>query len=254
MSACAYGQTFEPDPPPGAPVRKGQQDAARPLVLAPAFPLPDELQPGDIIPLRALFIASAMDFADPVLRALDFAAQQKGLHQLDEAPTGPRGLPRLTLRLVGTERFARRLTHLSAQDLVVSSTARVPELTVELTSPLAISVANRVTDAPRFVDLLAASTRVISHLFCLYDQPLDVDFEALKELAERVAPTTDQLRAYAQPITSNRARQKHEFRGVVGTACYADVPLCLLPWLLWGGWLHVGERRVAGAGGWRLRL
>src|SRR4051794_26997808 len=39
MAECAYGQTFEPDPPAGVEVFHGQEDAARPLVLAPYFPL-----------------------------------------------------------------------------------------------------------------------------------------------------------------------------------------------------------------------
>jgi hypothetical protein len=33
-----------------------------------------------------------------------------------------------------------------------------------------------------------------------------------------------------------------------------DVPLSLLPWMLWAGRLHAGGHRVAGAGGWRLVL
>ena len=82
MTRCAYGQSFEPDPPPGATVRKGQADAARPLVLSPQFPLPDRLERGDVIPLRAVFIAATADRADEVLEIVDRAVQLKGLHRV----------------------------------------------------------------------------------------------------------------------------------------------------------------------------
>jgi hypothetical protein len=43
-------------------------------------------------------------------------------------------------------------------------------------------------------------------------------------------------------------------KAIVGGGVYADVPLSLLPWMLWAGRLHAGGHRVAGAGGWRLVL
>src|SRR5438876_10907716 len=38
MNGCPYGQTLEPDPPAGAAVFHGQEQAARPIVLALPFP------------------------------------------------------------------------------------------------------------------------------------------------------------------------------------------------------------------------
>ena len=43
-------------------------------------------------------------------------------------------------------------------------------------------------------------------------------------------------------------------RGGHSGGLYGDVPWSLVPWLLWGGRLHVGSHRIAGAGGWRLVL
>src|SRR4051812_28211939 len=37
MAGCAYGETFEPDPPAGLHLAAGWENAARPLVVAPAF-------------------------------------------------------------------------------------------------------------------------------------------------------------------------------------------------------------------------
>ncbi len=253
MADCPYGQTLEPDPPSGAAVRRGQADAARPLVLAPAFPLPEEVRAGTVIPLRLVLIGVAAERANQLLEMIDLAGRTKGLHPCFQGPQrGGHGAKRIPLRLGRTTALTQRSYRLTAGDFAADSADCVPEVRVALTSPLAISVQNEISLAPRFGDLLAASLRVVSHLFSLYDQPLEVDFEHLKQLAECVTPVASGFRPYSQPITSNRARQKHEFRGVVGTSVYRDVPRALLPWLEWGGRLHVGERRIAGAGGWRV--
>src|SRR3954454_10757327 len=44
MSDCPYGQTLEPDPPPGAAIFQGQEQAARPLVLSLPFPMPAQVR------------------------------------------------------------------------------------------------------------------------------------------------------------------------------------------------------------------
>ena len=41
--------------------------------------------------------------------------------------------------------------------------------------------------------------------------------------------------------------------GVMGEGEYGPVPGALMTWLEWGGRVHVGTDRVAGAGGWRVR-
>lgn len=256
MGECPYGRTFEPDPPPGAAVRKGQEQAARPLVLAPGFPTPETIEPGTEIPLRVLLVGSAVELAQDVVHAVAEAAQASGLDPcLDQS--GGHSWRRIPLELLAGPDCRQQMVELQPGDLPPSPDAepgRLRVVRVELTSPLAISVGNAVTVSPRFVDLLAAALRTLSHLFALYDRPLEFDAAALKQAAESVPLLDNRFAEYTQPIMSNRGQQRHRFRGVVGSAAFGSVPLALLPWLAWGGRLHTGQRRMAGAGGWRVAV
>src|SRR5436309_12778631 len=59
MGGCAYGETVEPDPPPGSEVFRGQEDGLRPLVIAPHFPAPERGHVGVEVPVRVLFVGRA---------------------------------------------------------------------------------------------------------------------------------------------------------------------------------------------------
>ncbi|MFV2066390.1 MAG: hypothetical protein ACC645_05380, partial [Pirellulales bacterium] len=67
---CPYGRMFEPDPPEDAKVFHGQDDATRPLVLAPYYPLPADVRRGLDIPLRVLLVARNGDL-DAATNAAD---------------------------------------------------------------------------------------------------------------------------------------------------------------------------------------
>jgi hypothetical protein len=259
LAGCPYGETVEPDPPADAEVFRGQEDAARPLVIAPAFPVPEQAAAGLRIPLGVTFIGRAASRhaaafwmavraagADPAVGldpdrttfdVLDDAADGQPLEQgwLPDLPLGPGALDGV-----------------------------VPRLRVELTAPLLLRTEGRngrkvaVTE-PSFADLLRASLRSLGQLYALYaDVPpgqsrrLPADFAGLRDAAEQVRAVGLDYRPFRQPRHSNRTGQGVMLQGVVGGGVYADVPLALARWLLWGGRLHAGTHRVAGAGGWRL--
>src|SRR5205085_2330138 len=56
MAGCPYGETLEADVPADDDGFAGWGDAARPVVLAPAFPTPVEGRVGLEVPLRLLFV------------------------------------------------------------------------------------------------------------------------------------------------------------------------------------------------------
>jgi hypothetical protein len=136
----------------------------------------------------------------------------------------------------------------------------LPRVGIGLTAPLFLrsrgeNDKRRVNTCPQLSDLLRASLRTIGQLFRLYDQPLDgVDFAALKAAAEDVRMVEHCYEPFKQRKWSSRSEQRFCIHGVVGGGVYENVPLALLPWLTWGGRLHVGNHRVAGAGGWRVVL
>jgi hypothetical protein len=248
---CPYGQTFEPDPPPGVETFRGQEDAARPLVLAPHFPLPERGEAGLELPLRLISMGPAVAHADAVREHLRSAPRQGGLGP-DRVRFAVRDDP---------SQLPTRFT-LPAADLPPRPDAlpgRLPRVGVGLTSPLLLKQRGggqrrEVVLRPRFGDLFRASLRTVGRLFAQAGEPLDADFRALADAAEAIQTIDHCYEPFEQPTWSSRRGQHRELLGVVGGALYGDVPLSLLPWLLWGGRFHVGSHRIAGAGGWRLVL
>ncbi len=247
VAECPYGQTVEPDPPPGVRVPPGQEDAVRPLVIAPAFPAPRVGRPGLRLPVRVTFLGrAAAAHAEAFWSALAEAGQASGFHPdgatfaVEPDPESPAAAWRDLVLPVD----------LSAER------GEMEWLKVELTSPLILRSGGpegrRLVTAPTFADLLRASLRTIGPLCRLYGRPLpDEVFRPLKELSGGVPTRSASFGTYEQPKWSNRSEQHGTVRGVYGSGTYGPVPRVLVPWLSWGGRLHVGGYRVAGAGGWR---
>ena len=136
----------------------------------------------------------------------------------------------------------------------------LPWVRLELTSPLflkegALGQEGRPVRNPGFGHLLRASLRVVGRAFAVFSEESleeQVDFAGLKAAAERVSTETAAWETFHQSHHSRRGRSRYELAGLIGSAVFSDVPVQMLPWLVWGGRLGVGEHRVAGAGTWRL--
>lgn len=245
MAGCAYGRLYEPDPPAGRVAWAGQRDGPRPVVLAPAFPAPAEAAPG--LELAACLTVVGDEERLGILSLLETlreAGRGAGLGQDGVRFEVQVGCPE-ALELVSSA--------LSPMDGTGTST--LSHLRIELTGPLLLKMAHgggRMVSVPRFADLFRAALWLIVDLHRLYGEPVQVDHLSLLRAAEAVPLAADDYRPFTQMHLSNRQQQRYPLRGVVGSGVYADVPAALVPWLVWGGRLHVGEHRVAGAGGWRV--
>ena len=79
---CAYGLTYEPDPPADRTVLKAAGDGQRAIALAPCFPAPLEGRAGDRFQVRLLMLGHrAMGAAPAVIDAMAEAGRNKGLGQ-----------------------------------------------------------------------------------------------------------------------------------------------------------------------------
>jgi len=252
LPECSYGRTFEPDPPADAKVFQGQDDAARPLVLAPYFPVPEQIRRGLEIPLRVVLCGGhANEDADMLLEMIDHVGRRNGL-----------GPEHVKFELVLANGAAPQRRELNAADLPPhpdAVTGTLPRVGIGLIAPLFLrsrgeNGKRRANTRPQLSDLLRASLRTIGQLFRLYGEPLEADFAALKAAAENVRMVEHCYEPFKQRKWSSRSEQRFCIHGVVGGGVYENVPLALLPWLTWGGRLHVGNHRVAGAGGWRVVL
>jgi hypothetical protein len=92
----------------------------------------------------------------------------------------------------------------------------------------------------------------LSHDFS--DTPLQVDFRALLEQADRVRLAGNDTRWVELSSYSTRQRRATPIGGLVGAATFeADTDFApFLPWLVWGQFVHVGKDAVKGNGWYRL--
>lgn len=248
QTQCAYGLTFESDPPRQSSF-SGRDQATRAIVLAPQV-VPSHPTWDGRLGFELLLVGdAALAQRQQVLASLAEAGMLRGL-----------GLEERPFELV--DLAAPTVNELHAADLPASGgqyAGVVDRVTVRLTSPLFLKVADpsgrrRSLEQPQFADLFRASLRTVGTLFALYAEPLEADFAGLKQVATRVECEIAAFAPFRQGRRSNRTGQHFELRGVVGFATFRNVPWSLIPWMHWGGRLRVGQHRVAGAGGWFLEL
>ncbi len=246
MRGCPYGETLEAGPPEQAAVFSGQDDGARPVVLAPYFPLPERARPGLAVPLLVTFVgAAAAAQVGPFWDALGEAGRAGGL-----------GDERVGFALEGAGPDRWRWLDLPLGPGAVSGA--LPALRVELTAPLLLrrgaSEGGRRTmlTNPTFADLFRAGLRALGALCRGYGVPVEADFAALRVASEQVPTLASDFRPFRQRKWSNRSGQGGEVLGVTGAAEFGPVPAALARWLVAAGLVHVGLHRVAGAGGWRV--
>ena len=252
---CAYGLTYEPEPPDDRTVLKAAADGQRAVTLTPYFPAPLEGHAGDRLQVRLLLLGQrAIGAASAVVDAMAEAGKTKGFGQDEIAfqvqpthvPSWPAGQVNLRPMDLGRQ--------------YDPSLGVLPWVRLELTSPLflkegAQGQAGQPVRNPGFDHLLRASLRVVGRAFAVFGEGCleeQVDFAGLKAAAERVSTQTAAWEPFRQSHHSRRGRSRYELTGLTGNAVFTDVPVSMLPWLVWGGRLGVGEHRVAGAGTWHL--
>jgi len=249
MAGCQFGETFEPDPSPGIHIPLGQANTTRPIVFAPQYPLPEYVEAGFEFELAIVLIGpTASAHAVDVWESLRIGGADLGLG-LGEDHIPFDVLP--SRRVDESIRLELPLTPQS--DEVVDTVA------IEFTSPLYLTAnegeRRRPLFDPSFGDLVRAGLRVLGPLHKLYGQALPESvFSHVKQVAESVPVRSADLRIFEQPKWSHRTKERYTMRGVVGRMTCGPVPAWIVPWLQWGGRLHVGTHRVAGAGGWRVEV
>jgi hypothetical protein len=103
MEGCPYGQTLEPDPAPGRQTLPGREDAVRPVVMAPYFPLPAEGRAGLEVPLRVMVVGESAWRHLPALLCVVGEEGQRGGLGADGAPfdlVGPDWVEAVQLRSI----------------------------------------------------------------------------------------------------------------------------------------------------------
>ena len=243
---CAYGETVEGEPVGAA----GDGDAARPLVVAPAYPCPETGRTGDRIPVCVVFVGTAaISHADIFWEALRVGGADPGLglgHDRVMFDIFPSDKPDLTENV-----------ELPLDPVAVPGFA--PVVRVRLTSPLILKTRaggteRYLVERPTLAQLLRP-WESLAGLFRYADATLaDEHVGRVRELSTGVPTLGCDFGVVGQVKASHRTNERWEEKGIVGWGEYGPVPVGLLPWLRWAGRLHVGNHRVAGAGGWEVSV
>ncbi len=244
LSGCQYGETYEPDPPAGVDLGSGWENAARLIVIAPAFPAPEVGRAKDWFDIRITAIGpAAIGHLDDVWESFRVAGADLAI-----------GL--------GDDHIPFDVDRGKATDSVVSLPAEgvageaIPSLRIDLASPLFLTETfpdgrKRTVLEPTFGQLVRAGLRALGPLHKLYGEAIPDDlFRRAKAAAEAVPTIRGEFAEFRQERFSNRSKDRYDMFGVTGWAEYGPVPEWLRPWAEWAGRLHVGTHRVAGAGGW----
>lgn len=246
---CSYGVLYEPDPGGLESPARGDEQAPSGVVVSPCFPVPARLRAGDRLSLEVLLTGSAAveGHWGKLFEAITMAATDVGIGP-DHVRFSPDGLRTMQWNVLTPETFPADLA------------GGYPALRIDLLTPLILRAPQvdrgprRAVTAPTLLDLFRPAIRIVRRLFAQSGVSLDRDWSGLCQLAEGVERVDHTFEAFSQRRWSSRTRLRTEAEGVVGSGWYRDVPAVLVPWLYWGGRLHAGGQRVAGAGRWRMVL
>ena len=250
---CLYGRVYEPDRQIiDGTVRNGMRQGLRGITTSTEFPLRELATPGDEIVIRLLAIGEASrQLVRPTLEALAHQGRTSGL--------GPDQV-RLAL---GHEDLSTHTWQLIADDLPTSLTSgKVPWLQINLETPLYLKNRSRGRQprhaaCPTLGMLLRESIRTVRRALSEFASPaieLDFDPRELFSACDTLSSEQEAFTVFHQSRTSARQNSRWETSGWTGWAVYRDVPLSVLPWLVWGGRLGVGDSRNCGAGLWHMAL
>ena len=245
MSGCAYGETYEPDPPAGVTLMPGWENTARPITIGVSFPTPEVATAGERFGVQITAVGrTAISHLDDVWESFRVAGADLAI-----------GL--------GDDHIPFDVERGKVTDSVVSLVADAPargngglRIRLALTSPLFLTETfpdgrKRTVLEPTFGQLIRAGLRTLGPLHKLYGEAIPDDlFRRVKVAAEAVPTIRGEFAEFRQERFSNRSKDRYEVVGVIGWAEYGPVPEWLRPWAEWAGRLHVGTHRVAGAGGW----
>lgn len=242
MATCSYGQCIEPDPPAGVTLPGGANEAPRPFLIAPTFPVSVRAWPGYIFPVRTIFIGAARQHAATFERVWEMVLADERLGLGEE---------RVLLQPVHDVVYQEHDLELPVPTFDVP----LAWVRVRLTAPLSLMVKKELIRQPTFADLLRAGMRTLGLLCRCAGAPLpDAVFGQLKELAATVPTLDAHFVPFEQGRRSNRQQQEWDIRGMTGEGIYGPVPRSLVTWLQAAGMVHVGTNRIAGAGGWTVEI
>jgi len=254
-----------------APMRdeeqKGSDQRPRPYVTRPPIDAARTYPPGEALQFGlGLFGSAAALYPYVVLAA----------HTLEQSGIG------LRLRELGGRRGSLRITEIAAvnpltgmhqqfyaaasgqirqpglaidAEAVRSYAATLPtdRITLRFHTPMRLIEQDRLLKQIALRPLIQRLMRRLDDLSIAYgDGPLNLDFRALLDIADRVRVIEDQTRWIDLVSVSHRFGRRTPIGGLIGQATFAGDLTLLRELLVWGSLEHVGKNAVKGDGWYSL--
>ena len=256
---CAYTQVFNPFVPPDAERLSKNQNIPRPFVVKPPLETRQRYAPGESLVFDFVVVGKASEYLAYFIVAFrELCAGGFGLNRA-----------RCYLSLIESispngETFAiydgrDNLVHPPPQNvswqLVMERANAWPtthELRLRFLTPTTLKAEGKMVAVPQFHQLLKRlrdRLNALAYFYC--GQPLDLDFKALGEHAERIETMTTHSR-WIERSRHTRRGFSQNLSGFVGEVSYRGELQQFLPLLLLGEYLHVGKNAAFGNGWYRL--
>ena len=267
---CPYRAVFEASPPAEAESLSKNQDIPRPFVFRAPQTQQTRFEPGQPFEFELVLIGRGLDFLPYfVLSFRELAADGLGLNR---AKCHLEKVEELTLSRNGTHVSNGKPAVLyTSQDQILqkANPFEVAEwieerlenrsrneaggiaqrIAIRFVTPTLLKSGGEVVRRPEFHHVLKRLRDRINALSTFFGEgPIEADFHALGERAERIRTITTRTEWVERSRTSSKTKQRHELSGFRGQALYEGELSEFLPWLALGELTHVGKHTAWGNG------
>jgi len=269
-ATCPYKAVFEPSPPAGSERLGKNQDIPRPFVFRAPETTQSCFQKGEVFEFGLILIGRAVDFLPYfVLSFRELASGGLGLNRarctlerVEQAGVSANAVEpgnyEAKLIYSSDNQVLRGTESISMHDCLKSRMRELHALngdestqhiTIRFLTPTFLRADGEVVRRPDFHHVLKRLRDRINALCTFFGHgPVDVDFRALGERAERVRTVSAEIQWVERFRTSSKTRQRHELSGFIGEGTYEGELREFLPWLALGEMVHAGKHTAWGGG------
>lgn len=269
-ATCPYKVIFEPSPPPNSERLAKNQDIPRPFVFRPPQTNQTRFENGEAFEFGLVLIGRALDFLPYfVLSFRQLASDGLGLNRARCTLEGVEqtaiasndgGPANSDSRVIyrGEDQVLGADGNASLRDCLNSRLKEFHDLNgdessghiaIRFLTPTFLRAEGQVVRRPDFHHVVKRLRDRINSLCTFFGEgPLELDFRALGERAEKIRTVSARMDWVERFRTSSKTRQRHEVSGFVGEATYEGELSEFLPWVTLGEVLHVGKHTAWGNG------
>lgn len=257
---CVYSYIFETPPPSNTLKMRKYPFAPHPFVITPPLEAKRTYREGDTLCFELTLIGKSIDFLPYFIYTFDELGRMgigkgKGKYQLEEVRAihvGERSKVKdgeAILIYSGKDKTLRNNFRVLTVDDIGPFDLSSSTLSLNFMSPTRLKYDGQLSPNLEFHILfrnLLRRTSLLSYFHC--EKQLDLDFKELIDEAKEVKVQKEDLRWVDWERYSNRQDTKMKMGGFIGSVTFTGDFKEFLPFLILGGYIHVGKGTSFGLG------